>query len=162
MFNRFALISYFLIFPVISLAAQAEEPVNLRFFEGNWTIYRHDGSVAGTSAIESRWPNAVYFEQRKIGDDPAQLLWFVNMETDGWQQLFIGIAGTVRKFQSVSETGKWPLVFALDVVLKDGTPARFRMTVEKQSEDVSRRILERSVDGGSSWGQVFDYTYRRN
>lgn len=66
MFNRIALIVSFLIFPAISLAAQTENPVDLRFFEGNWTIYRQDGSAAGTSVIETRWPNSVYFEQQGL------------------------------------------------------------------------------------------------
>lgn len=144
-----------------AVGARADNAVDLGFLEGAWSLHSPDGKVVGTSVITAQWPGAVLFEQRSVGEDKPQPLWLVNMEADGWRQLFVGVAGTVRQFKTTSPPGKWPLVLTSHVVLRDGTPAVFRLTLTRRSDNESRRLLERSLDDGATWTVVFDYTYRR-
>jgi hypothetical protein len=145
-------------------AAYAKTPstVDLGFLKGEWTIFDGKGAAVGSATIVVQWPDAILYEQRKIGDRNTQPLWFVNSEKQGgWQQLFVGINGRVREFDQESTNADWPLVLNGDVVLHDGTPARFRMTLWRGDDNESRRRLEESVDDGATWTTVFDYTYRR-
>lgn len=147
---------------VTAASAQAETGLDLGFLEGEWTIHGADGEAVGSSDIVIQAPNAVLFEQRTVGDRPAQALWLVNSEdAGGWKQLFVGAAGLVREFLPQSPQGEWPLVASGDVTMRDGTQATFRLTMEQASDDESRRLLERSTDNGASWTTVLDYTYRR-
>ena len=142
--------------------AVASEPADLDFFVGAWSIHAFDGKAVGASLIEEQAQGAVYYEVRTVGEGAAQPLWFVNSEAaGGWTQLFLGPASRVRAFNPVSAPGEWPLVLGSDVVLQDGTAARFRMTISKSGDDKSRRVLELSKDGGATWSTVFDYEYRR-
>ena len=142
-------------------AIAAEGRTQLDFLEGQWAIHDPSGAEVGRSRIAVQAPGAMLFEERKVGED-AQPLWFENSETDkGWVQLFVGASGLMREFKQTSAPGVWPMIMTGDVVLRDGTPATFRLTMSRASNDETRRLLEMSRDKGGSWSPVFDYTYRR-
>lgn len=147
---------------VFSARAFAAEPADLGFLAGAWTIHDADGAEVGSSEIVEQAAGAVYFETRRVGDTNDQPLWFVNSESaGGWSQLFVGPGRRVRAFEPISAPGEWPIVLGATLVMKDGAPAQFRMTLARTGEDRSRRALERSNDGGATWTTVFDYDYRR-
>jgi hypothetical protein len=143
-------------------AAQAQDGLQLDFLAGEWTLHDSGGTPVGRARITVQAPGAMIYEERTVGDQPMQPLWFENAErSGGWTQLFVGPRNQVREFTTLSEPGAWPLIFGGDVVRRDGTPARFRLTLTRQSDDESRRVLEISTDGGLSWQIVFDYRYVR-
>jgi len=133
----------------------------LDFLAGDWEISDPTGAVVGRSHIEVQAPGAMLFELRRVGEG-AQPLWFAFSERDaGWTQLFVGAIGMIRQFSASSAAGAWPMVLTQDVVLRDGAPARFRLTMARQSDDETTRLLERSRDSGATWTVVFNYRYRR-
>lgn len=141
---------------------QPQDQLDLDFLVGSWEIEDANGQLIGTAEIVAQVPHTMLYEQRTIGDGPAQSLWLENAErNDGWTQLFVGPVGQTRQFVPWSLPGEWPLVLGADITLQDGTPVRFRMTLSHESNDASRRHLEISRDGGHSWETVFDYLYRR-
>ena len=151
-----------------AIAAQPAAPdaaasaIDLDILGGQWDLYDSSGKKVGASTITVQAPGAALFEQRTADGGEAQPLWFINSERDkGWIQLFLGPSNQARAFTLQSPANSWPLVLGSDVVLRDGTPARFRMTLTRASADLSRRKLEMSRDQGASWSTVFDYEYRR-
>jgi len=155
--------------PLLSLlsltAASAEgrqQPSSqLDFLGGDWTLSGPSGEAAGTSHIVVQLPGAMIYEERRA--EGGQLpVWFVNSESaGGWSQLFPSPSGALREFRPSSKPGEWPLVLGTDVRLADGSPARFRLTLTRRSDDESRRVLEMSGDSGAHWRPVFDFTYKR-
>jgi len=140
--------------------AAEDRGTQLDGWAGTWTISDSGGAVIGRSTIEAQQPGMVLFEQRVIGEEPPQPLWFVLPERVGWKQLF-GSTDGVREFESYSPAGTWPIVMGNRVTLRDGRPVEFRMQISRASDNEFRRILEMSSDWGDTWQPVFDYTYRR-
>jgi hypothetical protein len=131
------------------------------FLVGDWAIYDQAGKQVGTSHVDAQVPGSMLLEMRRVDGEP-QPLWCENSERDGgWIQLFIGPKGQIRAFTPVSKPGEWPLVIGADVVLQDGIPARFRVTMPQPHDRKSLRKLEMSKDSGRSWSTVFAYEYRR-
>ena len=150
-----------LLLTVLFSAPACAQTGGLDEMAGRWTIVDPSGVRLGESAIVVQTPGAMLFEERRVGSDPAQQLWFENSErAGGWVQLFLGPRG-VREFTPQSVPGAWPLVLGAHVGLQSGAEADFRMTLSRQSPDHYRRLLEISTDGQRSWSAVFDYTYRR-
>jgi len=142
--------------------AQPAAPPQLDFLAGNWSLHDAAGTRVGSSRIVVQAANAMLFEERQVGNAAAQPLWFANVESSGrWTQYFVGALGLIRAFEAQTAPGAWPIVMGADVTLRDGTPVRFRMTMSRASADETRRILEISRDGGATWNNVFDYSYRR-
>lgn len=147
---------------VCGSAQAADGRTELDFLAGQWSIHDSKGEQVGHSRIVVQAPGAMLFEERKVGDGNAQPLWLENSEsTQGWKQLFVGATGQIREFRQTSQPGAWPVVMGGDVVLRDGTPARFRLTLSRDSNDSSRRLLEMSRDSGANWQTVLDYRYTR-
>jgi hypothetical protein len=141
---------------------QAAPASQFDFLAGQWTLHDPSGARVGQSRVVVQAPRALLYEERVVGNNSPQPLWLVNSErTGGWAQLFVGVLGLVREFPMISTPGEWPVVMGADVVQRDGSPVRFRLTMTRASDNESRRILERSGDRGTSWAPVFDYTYRR-
>jgi hypothetical protein len=148
--------------PLPAAGAQQASGTQLDFLAGQWILADSAGGEIGRSVIAIQAAGAMLFEERRIGDAAPQALWFANSEANGgWTQLFVGAAGMIREFKPTSAQGSWPIVLGADVTLRDGSAARYRMTIQRQSEAESRRILEISRDSGASWQKVFDYNYRR-
>lgn len=144
------------------IAVLAQTP-DLDFLEGRWIIQDASGDRLGVSDIEVQAPDAMLMERRQIDGRPPQLLWFENSERyNGWTQLFIGPLGSIREFAPLASAADWPFVLGGDVTLQDGSHAKFRMTLSRQSDDRTRRRLELSRDHGASWTEVFDYYYVRD
>lgn len=145
----------------VSTPAAGEAAPDLDFLAGDWALHDPSGALVGTSRIVVQSPGNMIYEERRVGDDEVQPLWFENSERNGgWTQLFVGPSG-VREFTTLSKPGDWPMVLGADVIRRDGTPARFKLTMSKGAGAESRRILEMSLDKGKSWETVFDYLYRR-
>jgi len=143
------------------LSTAAAEPMD--FMEGTWIIENSDGDVVGRSEIVAQVHGTMLYERRTIGDADPQPLWLENAErNNGWTQLFVGPNGQTREFIPRTAPGEWPLVLGADVTLQDGSPARFRMTITRESDRLSRRHLEISRDRGDAWKTVFHYTYRKS
>jgi hypothetical protein len=137
------------------------DPGALDSWAGEWVVHDPSGKAIGESRIVVQAPNAMLYEERRIGDEEPQPLWFANSERDNaWIQMFVGPAG-IRIFRQTTGPGAWPLMMSGEAVLRDGRPASFRLTVTRASADESRRLLEMSIDKGASWSPLFDYTYRR-
>jgi hypothetical protein len=155
--NRLAVVAALVACLTLPAAAEAPKAVDLDFLAGEWTLEDEGGNVVGTSRIHVEAAGVMIHEVREANGGKPQQLWFQNSEPHGgWTQLFIGADGLMREFPPKSMPGEWPLVLG-----GDGVAARFRMTMWKASNDESRRILERSNDGGKTWSTVFDYVYRR-
>jgi hypothetical protein len=144
-----------------SIATPAAPAVALDTMAGHWTIFDTSGAAIGSSTITVQMPDAMILEERRIDKEDGQLLWFERSErSGGWVQLFLGPDG-IREFLPLSLPGAWPLVLGSHVRLGDGAEVDFRMTLTRSTADSSRRILEISRDGGTTWSRVFDYSYRR-
>jgi hypothetical protein len=153
---------FWLVLAGLAAPVQAQEASGLDFLEGQWRIEDPSGHPVGTSDIVSQFPGAMLFEQRSIGDREPQALWFENAERNGgWTQLFVDPTGMTREFIPRSESGQWPVAMGANTTLQNGQDVEFRMTLNRDSADRSRRILEISRDGGESWSTIFDYQYVR-
>ena len=142
--------------------AQLASRTQLDFLAGEWLLADSAGADIGRSTIVVQAAGVMLYEERRIGDRAPQPLWFSNSEANGgWTQLFIGAAGMMREFKPLSPQGSWPVVLGADVTLRDGSSARYRMIMQRQSENESTRVLEISRDSGATWQKVFDYRYRR-
>ena len=76
---------------------------------GDWSIRDASGAIIGRSTIAVQTPDAMLFEERRIGNEPAQQLWFERSErAGGWAQLFLGPNG-IREFAllSAQARGRW-------------------------------------------------------
>ena len=143
-------------------SAQPAAPVALDFLAGDWLVESPAGVRVGTSHIRVQAAGAMLFEERTIGDGAPQPLWFANSErTGGWVQLFLNPGSQLREFVTLSPVGAWPLILGGDVALRDGRPAKFRLTISRIGREETRRLLEVSQDRSASWSTVLDYTYRR-
>lgn len=127
---------------------------------GRWTLHDPQGAVIGESVVVVEQAGAMLREERRVGTQKPQLLWFAHFEAGGWRQLFAGVQGTLRTFDTQSEPGAWPVLMGATVVTQDGQATQYRMTITRPNSDELRRILESSRDG-VRWSVVFDYTYRR-
>lgn len=146
---------------VLCAAPACAQSNGLDEMAGRWAILDPAGARIGASTIVVQTPGAMLFEERRIGDEPTQQLWFEDSErAGGWVQLFLGPRG-IREFAPLSAHDAWPLVLGAHVTLQSGTQADFRMTLSRQSADQYRRLLEISTDGNRTWSPVFDYVYRR-
>lgn len=142
------------------VSAEPAQEGQLDFLAGDWAI-TGPGGLTGRSHIVVQMPGAMLFELRDIANEGPLPLWFeLSERTHGWVQLFPAPGG-IREFALLSPAGAWPMVFGADVTLRNGSRARFRLTMSRGSADESRRLLEMSTDGGGTWSQVFDYLYRR-
>lgn len=128
---------------------------------GQWTLHDAKGVLVGESHVQVLEAGVMLFEARRVGSAKPQSLWFANFESQGWQQLFVGVQGALRSFATESAVGLWPIVMGATVATRDGQATRFRMTISRATNDEMRRVLESSRDAGSTWTTVFDYTYRR-
>ena len=142
-------------------AATQQPATALDFLAGQWALEDAAGTPVGSSTILIQAPEAMLYEERTVADEARQPLWFGNSKANGWVQYFVGAAGKLREFRQQSPPGGWPVVMGGNVILRDGTAAMFRLTITKASNDLTRRLLERSTDGGKSWSGIFDLTYRR-
>jgi hypothetical protein len=143
-------------------APACAQTAGLDAMAGHWAITGATGERLGASTIQVQTPGAMLFEERRVGNDPPQQLWFENSErTGGWVQLFLGPHG-IREFTQLSRPNEWPVVLGAHVVLQNRTEADFRMTMSRRSADQYRRVLEISTDGRRTWSAVFDYVYRRD
>lgn len=162
MFETTALAAALAAMAATAQTSAAADPVHnqLDVLLGDWSLTDASGAT-GRSRIVAEVPGAMLYELREIGPDGPLPLWFAFSErSHGWVQLFPGPAG-IREFALLSEPGRWPLVFGGDVTLRDGSPARFRLTMVQPDPDHGERRLEVSRDGGGSWQPVFVYHYRR-
>lgn len=158
-----ALTLLFFVLAAVAPPAFAQPPSQLDFLGGDWTLHDSSGAQVGRSRIVVQAPGAMLFEERIVDGGEAQPIWFENSERNGgWTQLFVGAAGLMREFNTLSATGVWPIVMGGDVTLRDGTPVKFRLTMSRDSDDLTRRVLEISRDSGATWAPVFDYVYRRS
>jgi hypothetical protein len=153
-----------MMWPLLALLlAQSADPIpgaQLDSLVGDWDVVDESGA-SGHSSVIAQAPGLMLYEVRDVGPDGPLPIWFEYSErTHSWVQLFPGPAG-IREFQAISPPGQWPLLFGGDVVLQDGSSARFRLTMTQPSPDLGTRRLEMSRDGGSSWRTAFAYTYRR-
>ena len=147
--------------PTLAPTPAPPSATQLDFLAGDWEISDPAGRILGRSHIELQTPGAMLFEVRRVGEE-AQPLWFAFLERNGgWTQLFVGASAMLREFPTTSVAGAWPMVMVQDVTLRDGRPARFRLTMGRQSDDETTRLLERSDDSGATWSVVFDFRYRR-
>ena len=146
---------------LVSTSAAWGGPVQLDFLRGDWIILDQSGKQIGQAHIDVQQPGAMIYARRS--DQEGELpVWFVNSEArGGWTQLFPAPGGVLREFGPVSKSGEWPLILGTDTTLRDGRHVRFRLTIERESDDKSRRLLEMSADKGVSWQTVFDYRYQR-
>ena len=139
----------------------AAETDDLEFLSGEYMIEGPKGEALGTAAITVRQPGAMIEEERRIGKEASQKLWFGRLEhTGGWAQIFLSPNG-LREFPRISEQGAWPLVFGAPVTLSNGTSASFRLTITRGSVSSRshRRLLEMSADSGKNWRTILDYSY---
>lgn len=145
---------------MVTTVANAET-VEMDALAGDYTIHDSQGKQVGHAELAIRQPGAVIEESRKIGEGSLQQLWFMALEhNSGWTQLFHS-AGGVREFPRQSPAGTWPMIFGADVVLANGSPAKFRLTITLRGDQHHHRLLEMSRDGGANWSTVLDYEYRR-
>lgn len=143
--------------PVVS----SQTPGSLDVLVGQWTLHDAKGALVGDSHVQVLEAGVMLVEARRIGSARPQSLWFANFESQGWQQLFVGVQGSLRSFATESAAGLWPVVMGATVATRDGQSTRFRMTMSRATDDEMRRVLESSRDAGATWTTVFDYTYRR-
>ncbi|NND59249.1 MAG: hypothetical protein HKN49_03195 [Gammaproteobacteria bacterium] len=147
---------------VAATGTDSETAGQLDFLAGDWILYDTDGQRVGVSRIVAQVPGTMLYEVRTLDGKQPQSLWLENAERNGgWTQLFVGPAGQTRQFPLQSAPGEWPLVMGADVVLRSGQSVAFRMTISKESDDTSRRVLEMTANQGESWRTIFDYNYRR-
>jgi hypothetical protein len=145
----------------LSSSGEAATVASLDFLGGDWVLLDPAGKPVGRSHVDVQLPGAMIYERRTDRDGELPV-WFVNAEDrGGWVQLFPGPTGQLREFVPQSKPDAWPMVLGSEVTLRDGRAAQFRLTLSRESDNESRRLLEMSTDQGKNWSPVFDYRYVR-
>ena len=133
----------------------------LAFWVGEWEVQVPAGTPVATSRITSILNGCAIHEDftQNDGSYAGQSFSVWSAAANRWTQRYVDSQGDVQDWTGQAEgvsvrferEGKGP----------DGQPARFRMTYTPDGPDRVRQLIERSSDGGNTWGPEFDGIYVR-
>lgn len=145
--------------------AQSKSPCDtpahhaLDFWLGDWDVRNAKGDPAGTSHIERILDGCVVFESWTSPGYAGKSFNTYDPKTQKWTQYWADTAASTSQMTGAFE-GK-NLVYHRDMVRRDGTPAKARMTFFPLADNDVRQLVEQSTDGGKTWNTQFDLHYTR-
>jgi hypothetical protein len=140
-----------------------DKPENRQFdfWVGHWSaINTKDGKPAGESRIEKLYQGCTIRENwSEPGYSGGSLNTFV--AADGkWHQTWTDSAGTWREYVGSIVDGKMVLVWTHPAPRDTSKIIRERVTLSANADGTVRQYSDGSRDGGSTWTELYDYTYR--
>ena len=132
------------------------------FWIGDWNVHTPDGKLVGTNRIEQILGSCVLMENWEgAGGSMGHSFNLYNIRTQAWEQTWVDNGGGVIYFQ-----GKWDeeagnLDFRAESTTRDGKPISYRMVFTPQKDGSVNQVWDASRDGGETWNNLFDGTYKK-
>lgn len=147
--------------PQAAAACASDAHRALDFWVGQWTVATPDGKPSGTSRVERVLDGCVIMENwSTIGAPYAGKSFNTYNPADGkWTQHWVDTSGASVLMSGGFEGRK--LVYRRDLVRRDGTPAKARMTFFNAGDGRVRQLVEQSIDNGQTWTAQVDLRYTR-
>ncbi len=130
------------------------------FWVGRWDVYpTGTDQLVAHSLIERLYDGCVIREHWMPlgGAGGGSLNSWVPGERR-WRQLWADDRNSWRDFSGGMEGGA--MVLTADVTLPDGRPAMTRMRFTREPGGAVRQLGSQSADGGRTWTDQYDFTYR--
>ena len=149
--------------PTAPKAADCSAPEHHQFdfWIGRWDVFdSKTGERAGTSLIEGLYSGCVI---RENWSEPGYAGGSLNAysETDKkWRQTWADATGGWREFVGGLEDGHMVLIWTHPSMRVPGATAEERMIFTAGADGTVRQFSDASVDGGKTWTERYDYTYR--
>lgn len=150
---------------VSTCGAQSKSPCNtpahhaFDFWLGDWDVKNAKGDAAGSSNVESILDGCVIFENWTSPGYAGKSFNTFDPKTRKWTQFWVDTSGVPAEMVGQFE-GK-NLVYARDMIRRDGKPAKSRMTFFNLGENDVRQLVEQSIDDGKTWTTQIDLHYSR-
>ncbi len=134
------------------------------FWIGEWDAYATGTqALAGRSVIESRDLGCVITEQWISARSPfsGRSLNLFDATTGQWLQFWVDSQGEITRYVGGPTADGMRLVALDEAAPGRAGKAALRMTFTRNPDGSVRQVGETSADGGQSWTQSYDFTYRR-
>lgn len=132
------------------------------FWIGEWTVRGAQGTVVGTSRIESILAGCAIAEHwTSSGASRGTSLNFHDRATGKWTQVWVDNAGRPLHLVGAFLDGKMVLEGTTPAPA-GATPVRNRITWTPLDAGDVRQLWEISTDGGATWTASFDGRYSRS
>jgi hypothetical protein len=137
------------------------------FWLGEWDVYaRGTNTIVGKSKIESASGGCMVLENwTAIGGPPhnGKSMNFVDPVTNKWIQVWVGSSGInaqniTRFYDGEYKDGAMRFVFDRET---NGSKIMGRFIFYNEGPNQVRQFNEQSTDGGKTWTNSYDFTYKR-
>jgi hypothetical protein len=132
------------------------------FWIGEWRVVEtKTGDAAGQSKIENLYNGCGIRENWEDPDLTGGSLNIYDASDKKWHQLWIDSSGSRRDFVGGLEGGKMILIATHPSLAHPGKTVSERMTFTPNPDGSVRQYSDATFDGGKTWSERYDYTYRR-
>jgi len=146
--------------PATPPCRSAPEYRQLDFWIGEWSVTTAAGQPAGESSIQQILGDCIVFENWKGANGfEGKSFNLFNRRTKKWEQVWVDVVGSIRKFAGELRDGK--LHYVAEDVSPQGQPILIRMILSPEGTGRVRQLSEWSGDGGNTWQPRYDFVYTR-
>lgn len=137
----------------------------LDFWIGEWEVWA-EGERVGENRIEKILKGCAIMEHwRDVRGGEGKSLFYVVPELAEWRQVWVtetpSVPGAVKEKSLVERLEEGGVRFQGEVPLLGDGSYLDRTTLTPLPDGTVRQVIERSVDGGTTWQSSFDAVYRR-
>lgn len=130
------------------------------FWIGEWEVRLADGTLAGSSHVESILGACVLLENWSgAGGSSGKSFNYFDPEGSEWRQLWVDALGGHMDYHGSFMRGA--MRFEGGNVRPDGTTSLMRMSFTPLDDGRVRQFIEESKDDGATWATWFDGYYSR-
>jgi len=132
------------------------------FWIGKWDVFdTRSGKPAGSSLIESLYGGCVLRENWSEPGFSGGSLNIYDRRTGTWRQTWTDSSGRISDYVGGLTNGRMILVWTYPSEKYPNTTIRTRMTFTPNPDGSVEQFSDESRDGGVSWTERYDYTYRK-
>lgn len=132
------------------------------FWIGRWTVTEtKTGKPAGQSLIEGLYNGCVLRENWSEPGYTGGSLNTYDPVSGKWRQTWTDAANTWREYVGGVEGGKMVLVARRPTKADPAKVVMERMIFTPNADGSVRQYSDQSLDGGTTWTERYDYTYRK-
>lgn len=131
------------------------------FWIGRWAVFEtRSGKPAGHSVVERIYDGCALRENWSSPGFTGGSLNHFSAADGHWRQTWTDSAGAWREFVGGLEDGRMVLVWRYPAKDAEAGEVQVRMTFTPQGGGEVRQYSDVSRDGGRTWRERYDYTYR--
>lgn len=168
MIRRNLVLPILLLAPLPAMAQEREAPPTcdaagfhaFDFWIGEWTVTDPAGAVAGSNVITSVSDGCALLEEWRSADgNTGTSLNHYDARTGRWYQRWVGAGQSILHLEGGLEDGS--MVLSGERTARAGGSIIDRIRWTPQADGSVRQHWQYSTDGGTTWSEAFDGTYRR-